>query len=57
MRLSRGLGGLIIVEARKELTAPIAKKVPSRVLGRLVTAPGNIAPKTGAKESTKVADQ
>lgn len=56
-RLSRGLGGLIIVEARKELTAPIAKKIPSRVVGRLVTASGNVSPKTEAEGSSKAADQ
>lgn len=42
-RLSRGFGGVILVEARKELTVPIIKKAPARVLGRLVTAPGGVS--------------
>ena len=45
-RLSRGFGGVIIVEAHKELTAPVAKKAPMRVIGRLVTAPGAATPRT-----------
>lgn len=42
-RLSRGFGGVIMVEARKEVSAPVAKKAAARVLGRLVTAPGGAA--------------
>jgi SAM-dependent methyltransferase len=38
-RLSPAFGGVIIVEARKELAAPIGN-VPVRALGRLVTARG-----------------
>lgn len=56
-RLSRGFGGLIIVEARKELTAPIAKKVRTRVLGRLVTAPGTVSPRSEADGSGEASDQ
>lgn len=48
-RLSRGFGGVIMVEARKELTAPIAKKAPARVLGRLVAAPGAATSRTESK--------
>lgn len=45
-RLSRGFGGVIMVEARKELAAPVGKKAPARVLGRLVIAPGGATPRT-----------
>jgi len=42
-RISPGFGGVIMVEARKELAAPIAKKARARVLGRLVTLPGSVS--------------
>lgn len=37
-RVSPAFGGVIIVEARKELTAPVAKLATAKLLGRLVTA-------------------
>lgn len=49
-RLSRGFGGVILVEARKELAVPIIKKAPARVLGRLVTAPGGVNPRSETDE-------
>jgi SAM-dependent methyltransferase len=39
-RLSPGFGGVIMVEARKELMAPVAKPARARSLARLVTVPG-----------------
>jgi SAM-dependent methyltransferase len=39
-RLTPAFGGVIIVEARKELTAPIGKTAATPLLGRLVTAGG-----------------
>jgi SAM-dependent methyltransferase len=39
-RLTPAFGGVIIVEARKELTAPIGKAAAAPLLGRLVTAGG-----------------
>lgn len=48
-RLSPGFGGVIIVEARKELAAPIAKRARARVLGRLVTVPGNVSSRNDTK--------
>lgn len=40
-RLSRALGGVIMVEARKELTAPIAKSARKSALGRLLPVGSN----------------
>ncbi len=53
-RLSRGFGGIIMVEARKELTAPIVKKASTRVLGRLVTAPGGVSPRNETEKGKSV---
>lgn len=43
-RVSPGFAGVIIVEARKEVVAPMGKLAPARTLGRLVTVrPGRAA--------------
>jgi SAM-dependent methyltransferase len=47
-RLSPAFGGVIIVEARKELMAPIGKVATARRLGRLVTAGGGNLSHKGA---------
>lgn len=39
-RLSPAFGGVMMVEARKEVMAPLAHGVPARSFGRLVTLPG-----------------
>ncbi len=44
-RLSPGFGGVIMVEARKEFTAPVSSRARPRVLGRLVPAPGGASPR------------
>lgn len=49
-RLSPGFGGVIMVEARKELTIPIATKARARVLGRLVTVPGRVSSRNEAEK-------
>jgi SAM-dependent methyltransferase len=51
-RITRAFGGVIIVEARKELTAPIAKATTAELLGRLVTAGGGNR-QLGAKRATR----
>ena len=48
-RLSPGFGGVIMVEARKELAIPIATKARARVLGRLVTVPGRVSSRNEAE--------
>jgi SAM-dependent methyltransferase len=48
-RLSPGFGGVILVEARKELMAPIAKTSRARALGRLVPLSGVHAAKEHAQ--------
>jgi SAM-dependent methyltransferase len=50
-RITPAFGGVIVVEARKELTAPIAKATAAELLGRLVTAGGNRP--LGAKRATR----
>jgi len=49
-RLSPGFGGVIIVEARKELVAPVGKRARARVLGRLVTMPGSVSSRSDVDE-------
>lgn len=49
-RLSPGFGGIIIVEARKELVAPVGKRARARVLGRLVTMPGSVSSRSDVDE-------
>ncbi len=44
-RLSPAFGGVIIVEARKELAAPIAKSAKARTLGRLVPVNSGMSPR------------
>ena len=46
-RLSLGFGGVIIVEARKELTAPIGKPAKARRRPGLVPSPGAALPYCG----------
>lgn len=46
--LSPGFGGVIMVEARKELAAPVAKKARAPALGPLVTEGGRLSPRDEA---------